>query len=107
MCIRDRDWAAAHPGRLTHPNPANFIGATFLKQALIELAPNPAVLQQPVTDETFATTTAPLWAWYGALRPNLWRKGESFPENESVQQQMLNDGEAVSYTHLDVYKRQV
>ena len=53
------DWAAAHPGRLTHPNPANFIGATFLKQALIELAPNPAVLQQPVTDETFATTTAP------------------------------------------------
>ena len=87
------DWAAAHPGRLTHPNPANFIGATFLKQALIELAPNPAVLQQPVTDETFATTTAPLWAWYDALRPNLWRKGESFPENESVQQQMLNDGE--------------
>lgn len=48
-------------GRLTHPNPANFIGATFLKQALIELAPDPAVLQQPVTDETFATsTTAPV-----------------------------------------------
>ena len=87
------DWAAAHPGRLTHPNPANFIGATFLKQALVELAPDPAALQLPATDAAFAAQTAPLWAWYDALRPNLWRQGESFPENESVQAQMLNDGE--------------
>lgn len=87
------DWAAAHPGRFTHPDPSNFMGATFLKQALIELAPDPAALQSPVTDEAFAAATAPLWAWYDALRPNLWRAGESFPENQSVQQQLLNDGE--------------
>jgi putative thiamine transport system substrate-binding protein len=87
------DWAAAHKGRMTHPNPSNFMGATFLKQALIELAPDPAVLQQPVTEAAFAAQTAPLWDWYDALRPNLWRKGESFPENQSVQSQMLNDGE--------------
>ena len=35
----------------------------------------------------------PLWHWYDALRPNLWRDGRSFPENESIQQQLLNDGE--------------
>lgn len=87
------DWAAAHKGRMTHPNPANFMGATFLKQALIELAPDPAALQAPVTDAGFATATAPLWAWYDALRPNLWREGTTFPENESIQQQLLNDGE--------------
>ncbi len=87
------DWAAAHPGRFTHPNPSNFMGATFLKQALVELAPDPAVLQKPVTDDTFAATASPLWAWYDALRPNLWRGGEAFPDNQSVQQQLLNDGE--------------
>lgn len=86
-------WAAAHPGRFTHPDPSNFMGATFLKQALIELAPDPSALQQPVTDAAFSAQTAPLWAWYDALRPNLWHKGESFPENQSVQQQLLNDGE--------------
>ena len=86
-------WAAAHKGRLTHPAVSNFMGATFLKQALIELAPDPAALQQPVTEAAFAAQTAPLWAWYDALRPNLWRQGETFPENESVQAQMLNDGE--------------
>lgn len=87
------DWAAKHKGRMTHPDPSNFMGATFLKQALIELAPEPGALQQPVTEAAFAAQTAPLWAWYDALRPNLWREGESFPENQSVQNQMLNDGE--------------
>lgn len=86
-------WAAAHPGRFTHPDPTNFMGATFLKQALIELAPDPAVLQQPVADAAFAKATAPLWAWYDALRPNLWHKGETFPANQSAQDQLLNDGE--------------
>ncbi|RMH47275.1 MAG: ABC transporter substrate-binding protein [Alphaproteobacteria bacterium] len=86
-------WAAANPGRLTHPDPANFMGATFLKQALIELAPDPEALARPVTEEAFAAATAPLWAWYDALRPNLWRGGATFPENESIQQQLLSDGE--------------
>lgn len=87
------DWAAANPGRMTHPDVSNFMGATFLKQALIELAPDREALQQPVTEAAFAETTAPLWDWYEALRPNLWREGRTFPENESVQQQLLNDGE--------------
>ena len=86
------DWSAENPGRFTHPDPANFMGATFLKQALIELAPDRAALQRPVTDAAYAEATEPLWAWYDALRPNLWRQGEAFPENESVQQRMLDDG---------------
>lgn len=85
-------WAAENPGRMTHPDPSNFMGATFLKQALIELAPDAAALQQPVTDAAFETATAPLWSWYDALRPNLWRGGRAFPENESVQHQLVNDG---------------
>jgi putative thiamine transport system substrate-binding protein len=86
-------WAKANPGRLTHPTINNFMGASFLKQALIELTPDPSVLQQPATDQTFTTATAPLWRWYDAIKPHLWRAGTSFPENESIQQQMLSDGE--------------
>lgn len=86
------DWAKANPGRFTHPDPSNFMGATFLKQALIELAPDKAVLQEPATDAGFDAATAPLWEWYDALRPHLWRQGKTFPENEFVQQQLMNDG---------------
>jgi len=86
-------WAARHPGRTTHPSVRNFLGVTFLKQALCEQAPDPQVLQSPATDATFAAVTAPLWAWYDALRPTLWRRGEQFPENGPAQRQLMNDGE--------------
>ena len=87
------DWAKANPGRFTHPSVQNFMGATFLKQALIELTPDASILQGEATDAVFLPATEPLWAWYDALRPNLWRQGQTFPENESVLIQMLNDGE--------------
>jgi putative thiamine transport system substrate-binding protein len=86
-------WAAAHPGRLTHPTVRNFLGATFLKQALYEFAPDKAVLQTPATDENFAPTTAALWGWYAALRPSLWRSGKIFPDSGPAQRALMNDGE--------------
>jgi putative thiamine transport system substrate-binding protein len=86
-------WAKANPGRLTHPNVRNFLGATFLKQALYELASDPDALQRPATDENFARVTAPLWAWYDDLKPFLWRHGQEFPATGPAQQQLLGDGE--------------
>jgi len=50
-------------------------------------------LQSPVTGAGFETAAAPLWAWYDALRPNLWQGGATFPASGSAQQQLLNDGE--------------
>ena len=87
-------WASRNPGRLTHPDPSNFMGATFLKQALLELVSDTSILQNPVkSKKQFLLETEVLWDWYDDLRPNLWRKGNSFPENESIQKQLFNDGE--------------
>src|SRR3546814_3065073 len=56
------EWAQAHPGRFTYPAPPDFLGSTFLKQVLIELAADPAFLQQPVADEAQVEQAArPLW----------------------------------------------
>ncbi len=85
-------WAQQNPGRLTHPIVSNFMGTTFLKQALIELTPDTSVLQQEASKASFEKASAPLWAWYDAIKPFLWREGTSFPENEAIQQQMLSDG---------------
>jgi putative thiamine transport system substrate-binding protein len=87
------DWAKAHPGRLTHPAVSNFLGVTFLKQALYQLTPDPSVLQQEATDQNFDAAAKPLWAWYDALKPNLWRQGQDFPENGPAMRQLLADGE--------------
>ncbi len=87
------DFARRNPGRLTHPNPRNFLGATFLKQALHEFAADASVLQAPATADNFLPVTASLWTWYQTLRPLLWRQGREFPESGPAQRQLLNDGE--------------
>jgi putative thiamine transport system substrate-binding protein len=79
------EWSTAHRGRLAHPTARNFLGATFLKQALHELTPDRSLLQSPVTDAGFSAATA--------LRPNLWRQGRQFPENGPATRNLLNDGE--------------
>lgn len=87
------DFARRHPGQVTYPLPPDFHGVTFLKQLLLELAPDPAVLQQPVTPEQFATTTAPLWAYLDQLHAVAWRQGRSFPASAATMNNMLADGE--------------
>ncbi|MEL6774034.1 MAG: ABC transporter substrate-binding protein, partial [Pseudomonadota bacterium] len=87
------DWAAANPGRFAYPEPPDFSGTTFLKQALIALAEDPAVLQQPVEEGIYAGTAAPLWAYLDALTPNLWRGGQAYPQNAAKLRQLMADGE--------------
>ena len=87
------DWAKAHPGRFAYADPSNFLGATFLKQVLIELSPDPGRLQKPVDDADFDVVTAPLFAYLDALRPYLWRQGRSYPSNSAALRTLMADGE--------------
>ena len=87
------DWAKAHPGRFAYPEPSNFLGATFLKQVLIELSPDPDRLQKPADDADFETVTAPLFAYLDALKPNLWRQGRVYPSNSAALRTLMADGE--------------
>lgn len=87
------EWSRRNPGRLTHPSVRNFLGSTFLKQALHELVDDTTVLQAPANEGNFLPVTAKLWPWYDALRPTLWRQGRQFPETGPAQRQLLNDGE--------------
>ncbi len=87
-------WAEANPGRFTYPLIPNFLGSTFLKQALIELASDRAALYRPVeAADDYAATTAPLWAYLDALHPNLWRGGRDFPADGGTLRRLLGDGE--------------
>jgi putative thiamine transport system substrate-binding protein len=87
------EWAAAHPGRLTYPAPPDFLGTTFLKHVLLELAPDPEVLQRPAGEADFYAVSAPMWQWLEAAKPHLWRRGASYPASGPAQEQLLYDGE--------------
>ena len=87
------DWARTNPGRFAYPQPPDFLGSTFLKQAVMDLAPDPSVLTEPVNEDTYQTATAPLWAYLDDLTPNLWRSGAAYPQSGPRLIQMMADGE--------------
>ena len=86
-------FAQANPGRVSYPKPPDFHGTTFVKQLLLELAPDKAVLPQAVTPAAFATATPALWAYLDQLHPHLWRSGKTFPASAAEMHRMLADGE--------------
>ena len=95
------EWSTANPGRFTYPQPPDFLGATFLKQALVDLLEDPSVLAEPVSDATYDAVTAPLWAYLDALTPTLWREGRAYPATGPAQLQLIADGEldlAISFS---------
>ncbi|WP_457581816.1 ABC transporter substrate-binding protein [Ensifer canadensis] len=87
------DWAKAHPGRFSYPQPPDFIGSSFLKQVLTELVEDKSKLLKPVDEATFQQDVAPLFAYLDQLTPVLWRKGKAYPQNYPDMKQKLADGE--------------
>ncbi|NSX56336.1 ABC transporter substrate-binding protein [Parasulfitobacter algicola] len=95
------DWSKSNPGRFTFPQPPDFLGSTFLKQALIDLSEDPSVLQNPVDDANYDAVTAPLWSFLDELTPTLWRQGRAYPQTGPRQLQLITDGEidlAISFS---------
>ncbi|WP_234283743.1 MULTISPECIES: ABC transporter substrate-binding protein [Halomonadaceae] len=86
-------WAEINPGRFTYPRIPDFLGSTFLKQALIALADDTDVLYEPVVQSDFEAVTAPLWEYLDALHPHLWRRGRQFPANGPELRRLMGDGE--------------
>ena len=94
------EWAQANPGRFTYPQPPDFLGTTFLKQALIDLTDDQAVLSEAAGDN-YDAVTAPLWAFLEELTPHLWRQGRAYPAAGPRQLQLMADDEidlAISFS---------
>jgi len=86
------EFAKRNPGRVTYPKPPDFHGTTFLKQLLLEAAPERAPFYAGASAEA-ALLLAPLWSALDTLHPLLWRRGTQFPASTPVMRQMLADGE--------------
>ncbi len=86
-------WARAHPGRFTYPQPPDFSGSSFLKQVLLEKIADKSLLQKPVVEATFADAAKPLFDYLDELNPLMWRAGKAFPKNYPAMKQLLADSE--------------
>ena len=83
----------------------DFVGTTFLKQALATFSADPSVLAKPVEAANFGAVTAPLWAWLEDVHPHLWRQGRAFPANYPAMRQLLGDLRSTSPSRSTPPKR--
>ncbi len=86
-------WIKANPGRFTFPQPPDFTGTSFLKQILLELTADRAVLAAPAAQADHNAVLAPLWAWLDDVNSYLWRSGKTYPPNYTAMVRLLGDGE--------------
>lgn len=89
------DWvsyAQQNPGRVTYPEPPNFHGTTFLKQAVLETTAYADWLAEPYQAERFDAVTENLWPVLDALHPFAWRQGLEFPDSAETMMELFADG---------------
>lgn len=87
------DFAETNRGRVTYPKPPNYIGTTFLKQALYAVANDPQLLTRPVTDQAYDQLAPAMWNLIDRLHQSAWNGGTSFPANGEDLFRLLADRE--------------
>lgn len=88
----------AHPGQLTIPT--EFTGMTLLKSWMIALSGDPMLFRGKFRDDVYAKWSGDLWKQIKAIKPYLWKQGQSFPEQLSTLHQLFANGE-VYFTFSD------
>ncbi|MDQ6814794.1 MAG: ABC transporter substrate-binding protein [Bacteroidota bacterium] len=93
----------AHPGKFTIPN--DFSGLTLIKTWLIELAGKPDALDGKFDQHKYDQYSQQLWSWLNKNKQYFWKKGETFPANNTLVSQMFANGEldfALSFSVADI-----
>ena len=87
------EWAKANPGKLTYPAPPDFTGSGWLMNLFYEVSGGAdqwlGEFNQAVWDEW----SPKVWAELNDIKPYLWRKGETYPENVSALERLYGSGE--------------
>jgi len=75
------EWVKAHPGRFTYPQPPDFTGSAFIRQAFYALTGGHAQYMRLLDRELLASKSSALWGWLRGLAPHLWQAGRAYPRD--------------------------
>jgi putative spermidine/putrescine transport system substrate-binding protein len=84
-------WVREHPGRFTFDT--LFTGMTFLKSLLISIAGGAGSLDGQFDERRYRVASNELWQYLNRIKPYLWRKGETFPDEVTQLHQLFSAGE--------------
>ncbi|WP_035066156.1 ABC transporter substrate-binding protein [Nitratidesulfovibrio termitidis] len=94
------EWVKAHPGRFTYPQPPDFTGSAFIRQAFYALTGGHAQYMRPLDKDLLGRKAPVLWGWLRDLAPHLWQAGRAYPRDAAALDALFARGEvdfSVSY----------
>ena len=95
------EWVRENPGRFTYPQPPDFTGSAFVRQAFYEIGGGHERFLEPGRTAEFEKSAALVFAWLNEIKPYLWQEGRSYPGNKARLDGMFERGEVdlnMSYT---------
>lgn len=83
----------ANPGRFTYPAPPDFTGSAFLRTVLLNLVDGDALRNLKPDEDVVRAAIRPAMDYLKEIKPYLWRKGETYPADVALLDNMFADGE--------------
>ena len=87
------EWAKAHPGRFTYPQPPDFTGSAFIRQVFYAVTGGHAQYLKGFDKELYERNVPRLWAYLNAVEPYLWQNGRSYPKDVAALDTLFERGE--------------
>ena len=87
------DWIKANPGKFTYPAPPDFTGRGILESLLFEVSGGFDQWRGEFNSELWEKESPKVWQYLNDIKPYLWRKGETYPENVAAQERLYSSGE--------------
>ncbi len=102
------DWVRQNPGVFTYPEPSDFTGSAFIRQAFLALNGGSDAFLEGWDEDLYAEASAKLWPYLRDIAPYLWQEGRSYPRELAMLDTLFERGEVVinmSYTQANAQQR--
>ncbi|MCQ3973746.1 MAG: ABC transporter substrate-binding protein [Anaerolineae bacterium] len=87
------EWIRANPGKFTYPAPPDFTGTAFIMHLCYSTAGGYEQFLRDFEQSLFDDKFARCWDTLNEIEPDLWRKGQTYPESHARQQDLFANGE--------------
>ncbi|WP_147820126.1 ABC transporter substrate-binding protein [Salidesulfovibrio onnuriiensis] len=86
-------WIKEHPGKFTYPQPPDFTGSAFIRQALYATTGGHEQYMHGFDRELYERNAPKLWAYLNEIKPFLWEQGRTYPKESATLDTLFARGE--------------
>ena len=101
-------WVREHPGRFTYPQPPDFTGSAFIRQALYAITGGWQQYAGTFDRSLFDRNAPALWTFLNDIEPFLWERGATYPRDLAALDGLFERGEVditMSFTQTNAASR--